>query len=888
MSSANAADVDIGILARNQPISNNNGEALEEPVITTSRRDVYDSIAQGFDNCGNCCYEDIADGSTTSPAMPSTIGLRISGWGNVSLPIVDEQASKLKSVATHAAGSKKKGGDGEKKNVPVYEIGASKIKVQNPQFNESMGNLLDTVAYKLGVSLTFLSAKLDKLVYMEKGGYIERRRDDEDDDNVLGTLLIQLPSKFTGGEMTVYNASVMNEGDAEESFKFGLGAGEKATYSCHFACHFSDCEYEMAKLRSGSRVLLRYSLRYKQTNPVPTAGLIGEKTSHLLRSLNGLSPVDRMVVIPLEKQYRIHSLVNSGINALSNKHRRKAEALKAAGTDWELRIVNAKLEHTCSYYNCRSRASVIEIYDELGKCVTSEMSWLKKVVDFDNVDHNGMMLALDDENRSSCVSNWGACKSERRTYYDDSKKIYRATFLVSYDPAFETELKCLGGCGGVAEVCQLIVTTRDYVLLDRVLAVVSSKEKSKFDVKSCQILLQMLLKSRKKTASRVALVSNIITGLSSSEEPDELLYDTIIDAVEKFCHDKLGDAIEVLLNDVVRKRTKDITFFLSRMIFALKLNTRIEGETALNYLEAATNDLPRSLAHDIPDSTVSIIMNMISTYDDIDLSNMVEACLNYFHRGAAHHSLQTMLDRTHLLEQLLGSEKFGSLQASLVEFAADFARRAKFFTTLESKAKLLLEGEGRDVFIQASAFVIEFGAQTQWDEFGKYAIRTMDLFSAFINAVVSVRGQGLLRDVLNKCLVQYSITAHDTSICSWTVKKRNEPDIPPTPSLHVQKILELCPGIVQSVDKENRLPLHYAAAAASATASFDVFMTIFEANKDAASIRDPVTGLFPFQLAACHHNYAASFSLLLANPNLVSSAVTGASDVSDRKRKRSS
>jgi len=174
MSSANAANVDIGILARNQPNSNNNGGALEEQPVITSRRDVYDSIAQGFDNCGNCCYADIADGSTTSPAMPSTIGLFVHGWGNVSLPIVDEQASKLKSVATHAAGSKKQGGDGEKKNVPVYEIEANKIKLQNPQWSESLKKLLSTVGYKLGVSLTCLSAKLDKLIYMEKGGCIER------------------------------------------------------------------------------------------------------------------------------------------------------------------------------------------------------------------------------------------------------------------------------------------------------------------------------------------------------------------------------------------------------------------------------------------------------------------------------------------------------------------------------------------------------------------------------------------------------------------------------------------------------------------------------------------------------------------------------------------
>jgi len=451
------------------------------------------------------------------------------------------------------------------------------------------------------------------------------------------------------------------------------------------------------------------------------------------------------------------------------------------------------------------------------------------------------------------------------------------------------ELKCVGGCGGVAEVCELIVSNRDYALLDRVLAVVSYKEESKLDVKSCQILLQMLLKSRKNTASRVALVGKVLGGLSSSEEPDELLFDTIIVAVDKLGYTELSDTIGSLLNDAVRKSGKDICFFLRRMDFALKLNKRIEGEAGLEYLEAAINDMSRhGLTHVILDSAaaVSTIVNMVATYDDIDLSNMVEACLDFFHHGTAHQSLQTMLDRAHLLEQLLTTEKFGSLQSSLVEFAADFTQRAKFFTIQGSKAKL--EGEGRHIFVQATAFVIEFGAQTGWDEFGKYTIKSVDLFSAFVDAVMSVSGLALLRDVLNKCLLQYSITDHDTSIHSWTVKKPNEPIIPPTPSLYVQKVLELCPGIVQTVDKEKRLPLHYAAA--SATASFDVFMTIFEANKDAASIRDPATGLFPFQLAASNGNYAASFSLLLANPNIVSSAVDDddAPDVSDRKRKRSS
>ncbi len=95
------------------------------------------------------------------------------------------------------------------------------------------------------------------------------------------------------------------------------------------------------------------------------------------------------------------------------------------------------------------------------------------------------------------------------------------------------ELKCLGGTDEVAKVCKTIVETREHGLLDRLLSVVASKKGSKFDAKSYQILLQLLIKSRKKISSRVELVNKIIAGLSSSVEPDELLFDTIIDAVEK-------------------------------------------------------------------------------------------------------------------------------------------------------------------------------------------------------------------------------------------------------------------------------------------------------------------------------------------------------------------
>mmetsp|Transcript_2790 Transcript_2790/g.4104 ORF Transcript_2790/g.4104 Transcript_2790/m.4104 type:complete len:111 (-) Transcript_2790:119-451(-) len=109
MSSPSSNAADIGILAQNQLNSDDASSASEEPEFT-SRRDVYESIKYEAHYCGKSCYADIADGSTTSPALPSIIGLRISGVGNVPLPILGHQANKIKSMSTTNGGG------------PVFEI----------------------------------------------------------------------------------------------------------------------------------------------------------------------------------------------------------------------------------------------------------------------------------------------------------------------------------------------------------------------------------------------------------------------------------------------------------------------------------------------------------------------------------------------------------------------------------------------------------------------------------------------------------------------------------------------------------------------------------------------------------------------------------------------
>ena len=64
-------------------------------------------------------------------------------------------------------------------------------------------------------------------------------------------------------------------------------------------------------------------------------------------------------------------------------------------------------------------------------------------------------------------------------------------------------------------------------------------------------------------------------------------------------------------------------------------------------------------------------------------------------------------------------------------------------------------------------------------------------------------------------------------------------------------------------------------------------MDMLEANPEAASVSDPVSGLFPFQLAASNGNIGASFSLLLADPTLVLTGIQlGDTTEETRKRKR--
>ncbi|KAL9191418.1 hypothetical protein ACHAXT_001124 [Thalassiosira profunda] len=337
------AGADLGILGG---ISQNNDEADDAQPSTSTRERVYEALLEA-NLKGSFCAGGPADGTTTAPALPTTLGLRITGLGlpsggDVPLPVTDALLKTIKAKATKVA---------DKSFRNVYEVDRKKIRIQNPAWEASVAKLVQHCAYKLGVHPNNLMAELDRLLVMGKGGRIDRCSDVEENGDVLGTLLIQLPSKFAGGDVGIfstcyYDESYEDEEEEEEektsAFSFDTPGDE---FACHFVCHFSDVEYEFARVTSGSRVLLRYTLLHRGPHK-PTASLVRNSMEELEWSLANLPPVESMVLYPLAKEYKDSALVNRGINALSHPHRVNAEAIMAAGEGWKLLVINAKMKYT--------------------------------------------------------------------------------------------------------------------------------------------------------------------------------------------------------------------------------------------------------------------------------------------------------------------------------------------------------------------------------------------------------------------------------------------------------------------------------------------------------------------------------------------------------------
>lgn len=95
------------------------------------------------------------------------------------------------------------------------------------------------------------------MVIYEKGSHIQRKRDNVKDKKELGTLVLQLPSIHTGGELIVYESD--DRSHNSKVIDFGQ-KNERNEFSIQFAAYYADLEHEVLEIKSGYRLTLVYSL----------------------------------------------------------------------------------------------------------------------------------------------------------------------------------------------------------------------------------------------------------------------------------------------------------------------------------------------------------------------------------------------------------------------------------------------------------------------------------------------------------------------------------------------------------------------------------------------------------------------------------------------------
>jgi len=782
------------------------------------------------------------------------------------------------------------------------------------------------------------------LLIMEKTSRIDWTNEENDGEggDIFGTLLVQLPSSFTGGGF-----SFIRQGEEDGSCTtFSLGGGDNgdAEFALHYLCQYAEGQYKMETLESGSRVVLKYSLRYDESDERHTLALLRSSMLPLEQSMAFLPPLERIVLVPLLKEYDVSSLIMNGINELSYEHRSKAEAIKAARKgDWRVLIVNAKMVHSYpDNYNTMesftTKTTILHMIDEEGNDVTKSMEWLEDTINFDSIvtgntgNDMGTILSIrqeaadpyddyNDDYGPPChfPDEWGettkqdtvSCccyhgRSECRVHqYAEDSSTYTASFILAYDAASaEPELMCLSGIKGVTTISKQVVSTQDYNLLKRVLSVVESNDESKFSRESCCSLLTMLNKSKYDRSTIISTVNKMLLGLSTHHEPDDNLYLAILASVKIFGWKELSDSVKKLITDSARKKsgkkktlikkttkksvTKHISRvglsnFLRRVSFILSIersSSDCSQSEAASLISGCISDLARSDCRDTTNLSTSNVVKvdgLVETYGWKSVSNVFEASLAFLWKLKSTLPISTLLSLAELLMKLDLAKH--DMKGHLQNFAINFARRATVEIRPSSVATLsgYLTGRQEALFLKSIRLLLQYGKEKEFDDFGKVAASKEDILTKIVNSITTcidgVDNQDILRGMLNKCLIQHSVPEKN-----WAQDKRLV-----IPSQHIRQIIAARPTICNETDEvTGRLPLHYAVARSGITPRN--VLEILNENKDAASIIDPVSGLFPFMSAGSNGNISASFSLLLTDPTIILN--TTQSDTDDRKRKR--
>lgn len=288
-------------------------------------------------------------------------GLVIDGFGETAFPINQIQAKALIEVAHKAPFGKGDSTIYDDKVRSAWEIDASKLSFNNPDWEKFLNKAINKVKTDLGLEDYTVSAHIYKLLIYQQGDFFLPHKDTEKEKGMFGTMIIGLPSQYTGGELEIHFEGVTAIADFAQN---------PNPYSINYAAFYADCDHEVKPLRSGYRVCLAYNLVQEKAAKKIAVQSIQSHAAELAKILIKHQTVQNAqpCIILLGHQYTPE---NFGQDSLKLNDRARAEALllaaNQAGFYAKLCLATSYLSGTPaydSYDDDDENAEMEEVYDE--------------------------------------------------------------------------------------------------------------------------------------------------------------------------------------------------------------------------------------------------------------------------------------------------------------------------------------------------------------------------------------------------------------------------------------------------------------------------------------------------------------------------------------------
>jgi hypothetical protein len=212
--------------------------------------------------------------SAARTAPVRDLDLEVRGVGPIRFPVSQAQARELCLLGRPA-----RYGRGEQTLLDrgvrdTWEIPKSRVKIDKRRWDQTLLPVLERLGRDLGLSFgSTLKAEFHSMLVYAPGQFFVQHQDSEKADAMVGSLVVGLPSTFSGGSLEVQHR------------------GETTTYrgskkALSFVAFYSDTHHQVKPVTSGYRVVLAYNLPLESGRAVAPSGPDTELVGRLARCLD--------------------------------------------------------------------------------------------------------------------------------------------------------------------------------------------------------------------------------------------------------------------------------------------------------------------------------------------------------------------------------------------------------------------------------------------------------------------------------------------------------------------------------------------------------------------------------------------------------------------------